>query len=84
MFYLLYADKFIVCCRFQSCQYWLQIFSCSSIANPRMMTTVVQWTVEDVAAWLEQCLHLPYAEEFVQAGFSWGEEVSYNFLFSYL
>jgi len=32
------------------------------------MTTVVQWTVEDVAAWLEQCLHLPYAEEFVQAG----------------
>lgn len=32
------------------------------------MATVVQWTVEDVAAWLDQCLHLPYADGFVQAG----------------
>ena len=53
----------------------LYILCCCSIAKPRMMTTVVQWTVEDVAAWLEQCLHLPYAEEFVQAGFSsWGQK----------
>ncbi|CAK9005579.1 SAM domain-containing protein, partial [Durusdinium trenchii] len=32
------------------------------------MATVVQWTVEDVASWLEQCLLLPYGEEFLQAG----------------
>lgn len=32
------------------------------------MATVVQWTVEDVSAWLGQCLHLPYAEAFAQAG----------------
>eukprot|EP00438_Fugacium_kawagutii_P026219 Skav209633 [mRNA] locus=scaffold2751:45536:46759:+ [translate_table: standard] len=32
------------------------------------MATVVQWTVEDVSAWLGQCLHLPYAEGFAQAG----------------
>ena len=61
----------------------LYILSCCSIAKPRMMTTVVQWTVEDVAAWLEQCLHLPYAEEFVQAGSSsWGQKFSYNFSLS--
>lgn len=61
----------------------LYILSCCSIAKPRMMTTVVQWTVEDVAAWLEQCLHLPYVEEFVQAGSSsWGQKFSYNFSLS--
>ncbi|CAJ1453874.1 unnamed protein product [Effrenium voratum] len=32
------------------------------------MATVTHWTVEDVAAWIEQCLRLPYARKFVEAG----------------
>ena len=32
------------------------------------MATVADWTVEDVAAWLEQSLRLPYAATFMQAG----------------
>ena len=42
----------------------IKFFLCN--IHPRM-ATVVQWTVGDVASWLEQCLQLPYSPEFVQA-----------------